>query len=116
MSSDKIRVQLSNGAEILVENAVVAPEREVSGGLWEGRFSDVLPSVKALCNDFSRMLEDIAPDKATIEFGLSLQLETSGLWAAIGKAGGSSTFQITLEWNKTPPPVASATDLSNTSE
>ena len=100
MNSDKIRVQLSNGAVIYVESASPVPEREVSAGTLEGRFADVLPSIKALCNDFSEMLYDIAPEKANIQFGLSLELETSGLWAFIGKAGGSSTFQITLEWTK----------------
>jgi hypothetical protein len=100
VSNDKIRVQLSAGVDILVESAGAAPEREVAGGTLEGRFADIMPSVVALCNDFSRMLEDIAPDKAKVQFGLSLEVETSGLWAFIGKAGGSSTFQITLEWAK----------------
>ena len=100
MNGDKIKVQLSNGAVVYVESASHVPEREVSAGTLEGRFADVMPSIKALCSDFSDLLVDIAPQKATIEFGLSLELETSGLWAFIGKAGGSSTFQITLEWKK----------------
>jgi len=100
MNGDKIKVQLSNGAVVYVESASRVPEREVSGGMLEGRFADVMPAIKALCSDFSDLLSEIAPEKATIQFGLSLEVETSGLWAFIGKAGGSSTFQITLEWKK----------------
>lgn len=97
--SRSIRVYLSDESSILVEETSPPVEQEVSSGVFEGNLADILPSVVVLCRDFAETLRTVAPDKATVQFGLKLAVESTGLTALVGKFNTDANFQITLEWN-----------------
>jgi hypothetical protein len=94
------RVVLSDGSTILIEAASATIEEEVASRNREATFGPALASVRTLCEELSASMRDAAPDRAIIEFGLSLTVETTGLSALIGKVGAQTNFKVTLEWLK----------------
>lgn len=96
--NQNIRIRLEDGNIILVEQISRMMEQEVSNEELEGSFSEVLPSIISLCNDFSKAIRVIAPTKAAVQFGIKIGFETNGIVALIGKAKTDANFQITLEW------------------
>lgn len=99
MNQRLIEVKLSDNSTIFVEEVYTSAEEEVSGGILEGRFSEILPSVVALCQDFSDTFKQVSPSKATVQFSLKLAVESTGLIALVGKANAEANFQVTLEWD-----------------
>jgi len=100
--SGNIRVQLEDGNSILIEQESSLIEQEVSDDELEGKFSEILPSIISICNDFSKAIKAISPSKAIVQFGIKVGIETKGLVALIGKANADTNFQVTLEWGASP--------------
>jgi hypothetical protein len=92
-------VKLSNGSIVWVELAKpLVAEREVAQKADPQAFQAVVPGLIALCTDLNTALTTVAPTKASVEFGLSLTVETSGLALLVAKGGAEATFKISLEW------------------
>jgi len=91
------KVKLSNGQEIAVEIRT-AQEREVSYSQLSSKLSDVLPAISGLSADLMSALEKVKPQKATLEFGLKLEFESSGLLAVLCSTTANADLKIKLEW------------------
>jgi len=98
--AEPIRVRLSDGKTILVEADTGKVERDVARSNQESQFAEVLPSIVSLCKDFQASLDQVLPEKATLEFGISFRVETNGLVALLGKGSADTNVRVTLEWNK----------------
>jgi hypothetical protein len=61
-------------------------------------FDGVVDSIQAISERMTKALETVAPDKAAVEFGVDIGLESGALTALIAKGTGSATLKITLEW------------------
>lgn len=53
-------------------------------------------------------LRAVAPDKAVVEFGLEIGLESGKLTALWVKGTGKANLKVTMEWSHTNPLVANA--------
>ncbi|MBM0275491.1 CU044_2847 family protein [Micromonospora tarensis] len=74
-------------------------EREVAQRDVQERLADVLPTITRLCSDIGDALGAIKPDHTTVEFGVALTVDASGLAALITKMGAEMNFKITVEWD-----------------
>ena len=92
------RIKLSNGQEVAIE-VKTAEEREVSSSQWSSSLADVLPAIAGLSADLASALERAKPDKATLEFGLKLEFETSKLLAVLCSTSANADLKIKLEWS-----------------
>jgi hypothetical protein len=98
--SNLIKLTLFDKESINVESDFRSQERNVSGGEIEENFSKLTPSIISLGKEFSQILEKIQPTKASIEFGVNVGMETSGVIAFITKASANANFKIIMEWGK----------------
>jgi hypothetical protein len=94
------KVVLSDGSVIWLDDVRREGEREVAQRSLEGRLSEVLPSIVSLCQDLTTAVKDVAPTKASIEFGISFQVESAGLALLVVKGGSEANFKISLEWEQ----------------
>ncbi|MGW5424416.1 CU044_2847 family protein [Streptomyces sp. NPDC003943] len=76
-------------------------------GDLEGRFEDRLPDlsgVTAALSSFAQQIGDAlhraAPDRATVEFGCQLGLQSGRLTALVVQGSTSANLRVTLEWDK----------------
>jgi hypothetical protein len=97
---EPVRAQLSDGKTILIQADIGKVERDVSRSDKESQFAEVLPSIVSLCKDFQNALDQVLPEKATLEFGISFRVETTGLVALLGKGSADTNVRVTLEWGK----------------
>jgi hypothetical protein len=83
---------------IMVEAVVVDPEQDVAfEAIQLGEFTD---ATARIAKSFADALKSIRPDKTTIKLSVTAGLESGHLVAILGKVTGSSTLEITLEWNR----------------
>src|SRR3954471_6721236 len=65
-------------------------------------FDGVTGSIEAIADRVTASLTRAKPDKATVEFGIDVGIETGGLTGLLAKGSGSATLKITLEWVRDP--------------
>lgn len=95
----KQRVRLSNGSEVALEVQRTG-ERDVSASGISSAFGDIVPAITGLSSDLALALERARPNKASIEFGLKLEFETSKLLAVLCSANANADLKIKLEWTR----------------
>jgi hypothetical protein len=94
-------------AKLSVDGAVVKVEIEGASGQRQAgmaedmtaRFEDAMSIVQKLATQFTQSLQAFSrehqPREASMTFGLKISGEAN--WV-VAKAGGESTFQVTLRW------------------
>jgi hypothetical protein len=96
---DQTIIPLSiDGTAVLIEiRPETDPEQDV-GALPNVSFDGVVDSIEAIARRLAGALTTVKPDKATLEFGVDIGLESGSLTALIVKGTGTATIKITLEW------------------
>jgi hypothetical protein len=74
------------------------PETDV--GIRGRSFDGVVDSIKAITGELTKALDEIQPNKASLEFGVDVGVEAGQLTALLVKGSGSATLKITLEWER----------------
>jgi predicted secreted protein len=95
--SDTIPVQLPNGAIVKVEVAQTGRE---DVGFEVKSFKGVTDAIEGVAEAITASLQKVSPSKASVKFGLEIQIEQGSLVAAIVKGTGKANLEITLEWEK----------------
>ena len=95
-----VKVDLGNGRTVAVEALNVSPERPVGIGDVLS-FDGVTKSIEAIAERMTAALERVKPDKAAVEFGIDVGVESGALTALVVKGTGSATLKVTLEWQRT---------------
>jgi NTP-dependent ternary system trypsin peptidase co-occuring protein len=110
-----VRADLGQGRVIQVEARTPALSPEADVGLLDTikkrenlPFDGVTGSIEAIAERVTAALANVKPDKATVEFGIDVALETGGLTGLLAKGSGSAALKITLEW--VPEPAADGDD------
>lgn len=98
-----IQVRLANGAIARMEATViggsVAGEQERRIALDVHSFDGVLDIVEGMAGAVWDTLKKIAPDKASVEFGVEVGLENGQITGLFVKGSGKGNLKITLEWS-----------------
>jgi hypothetical protein len=92
-----IKVKLSDDTEVKVE-AVTVGEQEIAFESFA--FEKVLKAIEAISRDLTKTIKAVAPDKASVKFGVNICVESSGLTALLAKGSGAANLEINLEWTK----------------
>jgi predicted secreted protein len=95
--SDTVPVQLPNGALVKVE--VTQTGRE-DVGFDVKSFQGVTDAIEGVAEAITASLQKVSPSKASVKFGLEIQIEQGSLVAAIVKGTGKANLEITLEWER----------------
>ncbi len=92
-----IPLQLDDGTVVNVEATLIG-EQPVAA--QSRPFKVVTDTIRAVAREMLGVLQEAAPDKASIKFGLEVAVESGELTALIVKGTGKGNLEITLEWNK----------------
>lgn len=84
----KVRASTLRGSEDVLDLKKILPFREVAETI-ENTAHTVLSSIKK-----------VEPDKASVEFGVEVTIESNGITALLANGTGTGNFKITLEWCK----------------
>ena len=63
-------------------------------------FEGVGKSLRGLAGAIQAALEDAAPDRTTVEFGIEIAAQSAGLSGLVVEGGGRGSLVVTLEWEK----------------
>lgn len=103
-STSTIPVQLPNGALVKVE---VAQSGREDVGFDAHSFKNVTDAIEGVADAITDSLKKASPNKASVKFGLEIQVEQGSLVAALVRGTGKTSLEITLEWEN-PKPAQSA--------
>jgi uncharacterized membrane protein len=95
--NDTVPVQLPNGAIVKIE---VAQSGREDVGFEVKSFKGVTDAIEGVAEAVTDSLQKIAPNKASVKFGLEIEIEQGSLVAAIVKGTGKANLEITLEWER----------------
>ena len=112
-TSVTIPVVLPNGAKIYVQASSLEPregtgERDVGFDADRRKrdvaaiptsFGGVAKAIEGVAEALTATVERIKPQKMSVEFGLQIGAETSGLTALVVKGSGTASLKVTLEWS-----------------
>ncbi|MGE5636930.1 MAG: CU044_2847 family protein [Nocardioidaceae bacterium] len=92
-------MDFGGGRLVAMEARNVSPEQPV--GIRDVlSFEGVAESIQAVAERVTAALEQAKPDKAAVEFGVDVGVESGALTGLIAKGTGSATLKVTLEWER----------------
>ena len=91
-----IKTELANGGTLHIQATILGGEEEVVFALPS--FEGVTHAIEGIAQSVVSTLEKVKPQKASVEFGLEVALESGQLTALLVKGSGTSNLKITLEW------------------
>ena len=93
-----VKADLGEGRVIHLEVQTVG-DPETNVGIRDIlSFEGVVDTIEALTDSLMNALRKASPDKATLEFGVDIGIESGALTSVIVKGTGTATVKITLEW------------------
>lgn len=97
-----VKVDLGDGRTIAVEALNVSPEKPV--GIADVlSFDGVERSIEAIAARMTAAFDHVKPDRAAVEFGIDVGVESGALTALVVKGTGTATLKVTLEWQRSSP-------------
>ena len=87
------------GSTILIEAVVLGGEEEIAGA-GKPSFAVVWQSVTKVARELATSLNQVKPDRATIEFGCQFAIESGQLTALLVSGSATGSIKVTLEWVK----------------
>ncbi len=96
-NTTKIPVTLDDGTEIYIE---VTQQGREDVSFDAKAFKPIADALESIVHTIAAPIQKVRPSKATIKFGLEIEIKQGGLVAAIVKGTGKSNLEITLEWEK----------------
>lgn len=99
--SSTVPVQLPNQTRINIE---VAQRGREDVAFDVKSFQGVTNAIEGVAEAITDSLEKITPSKASVKFGLEIQIEQGSLVAAIVRGTGKASLEVTLEWEKSALP------------
>ena len=96
-----VAVALSNKATLHVEATRLRTgdlEKEVVDIQKIFSFENIRDAILGIASEVASVLEEAKPQKASVEFGIEICLESGQLTAMLVKGSGKTNLKITLEW------------------
>jgi Trypsin-co-occurring domain 1 len=102
---DETRTQIASmtfadGTTVRVEASQIGGSEDVVDLAKAILFQQVVAVIEHVAEEVMATLKKVKPDKASVEFGVEVAVETGGLTALLVKGSGKGNLKITLEWGK----------------
>jgi hypothetical protein len=91
-----VSAKLPDGTTIRIQ--AVRTTREQLVGIPSYDLEAFLAGMRTLSHTIVATLKDIAPDRAEVEFGVNVGIETGQLTSLLAKGASGANLKITLEW------------------
>jgi hypothetical protein len=96
--TEAVPFKLADGTTMYVEVVRTAGYSKVSAGGELPTFDSVAKSIEAIGTVLGDTMKKLKPKKATLSFGIEVQMEAGKLTALICKGSGKANLNIALEW------------------
>ncbi|MEN8907481.1 MAG: CU044_2847 family protein [Clostridiales bacterium] len=93
----KIPVKISDDQVVLLEVSNESEDTDV-GIIDNLNLDPVLESIKLLSKKIGVIIKEVSPDRASIQFGIGINLGSTGLTACIIKGESKANLKISIEW------------------
>ena len=104
---DTVLMDLGDGLSMRVQVPAERPTRgEVStssGDAQRGRPlspDHAFDAIRVLSQRLGSLLKDVQPTKASVTYGLELEVRDGALLATLVRGGGKTSLEVTLEWEQ----------------
>jgi hypothetical protein len=108
--TETIPIQLEDGTTFRIE---VVPQGKMDIGFGAMSFDSVAQSIEGVLKAIAEPVRKARPTKATVKFGIEIQIQQGSLVAAIVRGTGKSNLEITMEWEHKPALTASSAPPSS---
>jgi len=100
MESDVVvrRAKVGTDQVILVEARTSGDREEDVGARDLLSFDGVEQSITAISERVIAALTHVRPDRASVEFGIDVTVESGALTGLLAKGAGTATLKVTLSW------------------
>ena len=98
--TETISMQLEDDIEVKVQASVLGGEVNVLDLEKVLPFKEVADAIEGIAGAVLATMQRVQPDRASVEFGVEVGIETGGVTALLVKGTGTGNLQITLEWDK----------------
>ncbi|MEM8611337.1 MAG: CU044_2847 family protein [Cyanobacteria bacterium P01_H01_bin.105] len=97
-----VPVELEDGSTLYVKVDAPMGRRDVSGGDLGAKksFERVTSTIETIVKAIAKPVNAAKPTKASVTFGVELEVQQGALIAALAKGTGKTSLEITLEWEK----------------
>ena len=103
---DTVLMDLGDGLSMRVQVPAASTERgEVSTGSGDAPRGPLSPdhafdAIRALSMRLGSLLKEVRPTKASVTYGLELEMRDGALLATLVRGGGKTSLEVTLEWEQ----------------
>jgi hypothetical protein len=97
-----IPVQITDSTILYVQATLLGGEQDIAARFPS--FDGITDVIEKLAGTIVKTLEKVKPDKASVEFGLEIAVESGKITAFLVKGTGTANLKITLEWDKGSSP------------
>jgi hypothetical protein len=95
-----VTVQLDDGSSVKFIASDLGGSKDVADLEKILPFKEVTDTIEVVAKAVLATLHKATPDKASVEFGVEVGIESGKLTALIVKGTGTANLKITLEWSK----------------
>lgn len=95
-----VPLTLADGKTIQVEATALGGSEDVADITKALSLEQVTDTIQGIAQSVHSTLRSINPDKATVEFGIQVALESGTLTALLVKGTGTANLKVSLEWSK----------------
>ncbi len=95
-----VPVQLADGTRILAEASSMGGEEDVAALDQVLSLEQVTSTIESLAASLCATIARVKPDKASIEFGIDLAVESGALTAMITKGSAKGNLKLSLTWEQ----------------
>lgn len=95
-----VSLKLEDGSVVKVQAVALGGDQDVAAGKVIFPIKILTDSIESITHTLLATLQKVKPDKATVEFGLEVAVESGALTALLAKGTGTGNLKITLEWEK----------------
>ncbi len=102
LPTQTVPVELDDGSMVYVKVEAPPGRRDVAGGGTGPKqtFERVTSSIEGIVKAIAKPINAAKPTKASVTFGVEVEVQEGHLVAALAKGTGKTSLEITLEWEK----------------
>ena len=93
-----VPLKIGDNNSLKVEATILGGDQDVASNFLE--FESVTDTIEDISNAVVGTFDTIKPNKANVEFGLEIAVESGKLTSILVKGTGKANLKITLEWSK----------------
>jgi hypothetical protein len=95
-----VPVQLADGTTVKIKASVLGGYEDVGAFDKLLPFEDVTNTIESVAGAMVKTLEKVKPDKASVEFGVEVGVESGALTTFLVQGTGTGNIKVTLEWER----------------